>query len=97
MRPRFFCPRGTRAAFPTISRRAAPVINMAYARIEEARAKGHFGMTPATEIGLAMTAMGQGFVSMYQAGRFVGEKQFRAAYRAALTHCLKSFAPEAMS
>jgi AcrR family transcriptional regulator len=75
----------------------SPVINMAYARIEEARAKGYFGMTPATEIGLAMTAMGQGFVSMYQAGRFVGEKQFRAAYRAALTHCLKSFAPEATS
>jgi AcrR family transcriptional regulator len=72
----------------------SPVISMAYARIEEARAKRHFGDTPAAEIGLAMAAMGQGFVSMYQAGRFTGEKQFRAAYRTALNHCLKSFAPE---
>ena len=72
----------------------SPVIAMAYARIEEARAKGYFGDTPAAEIGLAVAAMGQGFVSMYRAGRFVGEREFRAAYRTALTHCLKSFAPK---
>jgi AcrR family transcriptional regulator len=72
----------------------SPVVSMAYARIEEARAKGYFGAAPAAEIGLAVAALGQGFVSMYRAGRFAGERQFRAAYRAALTHCLKSFAPE---
>ena len=72
----------------------SPVVSMAYARIEAARAKGYFGDAPASEIGLAVAAMGQGFVSMYRAGRFVGEKEFRAAYRSALTHCLNSFAPK---
>ena len=70
----------------------SPVINMAYARIEAARAKGFFDDTPAAEIALAVSAMGQGLISMYQAGRFVGEAQFRAAYRTALRHCIDSFA-----
>jgi AcrR family transcriptional regulator len=72
----------------------SPAVNMAYARIEAARAKGFFDDTPAAEIGLAVSALGQGLVSMYQAGRFVGEKEFRAAYRSALRHCFYSFAKE---
>jgi AcrR family transcriptional regulator len=70
----------------------SPAVSMAYARIEAARAQGFFDDTPAAEIGLAVSAMGQGFVSMYRAGRFVGEKPFRAAYRSALRHCFNSFA-----
>jgi AcrR family transcriptional regulator len=98
-------PRRYEAAFLLPARRArrfpddfaagrSPAVNMVYARIEEARAKGYFGAAEAAEIGLAVAALGQGFVSMYQAGRFVGEKQLRAAYRAAVIRCLKSFAPE---
>jgi hypothetical protein len=69
----------------------SPVISMAYARIEEAKSKGLFGGAPTADIALAMSALGQGLVSMYQAGRFVDEAQFRAAYRTAMRHCLKSF------
>lgn len=75
----------------------SPVISMVYARIEAAREKGFFDDTPAAEIALAVSAMGQGFVSMYQAGRFVGEKEFRAAYRSALRHCFNSFARDKRS
>jgi AcrR family transcriptional regulator len=72
----------------------SPAISMAYARIEEAKAKGLLGGAPATEIALTLSALGQGLVSMYQAGRFIGEAQFRAAYRTAMRHCLKSFGGE---
>jgi AcrR family transcriptional regulator len=72
----------------------SPVISMAYARIDAAREKGYFDATPTAQIALSIAAMGQGFVSMYQAGRFVSEADFRAACRTALGHCLKSYAPE---
>lgn len=75
----------------------SPAVSMAYARIEAAREKGFFDDTPAAEIALALAAMGQGLVSMYRAGRFVGEKQFRAAYRGALRHCFNSFAGDKTS
>jgi hypothetical protein len=44
-----------------------------------------------------MAALMQGLVSMYRAGRFTGEAEFRAAYRRALDHCLNSFRTETRS
>jgi AcrR family transcriptional regulator len=70
----------------------SPAISMAYERIDAARKMGAFDATPTAEIALSLAAMGQGLVSMYQAGRFTGENQFRDAYRAAVRHCLNSFA-----
>ena len=70
----------------------SPVIASAYARINEAKAKGILGDYSTAEIALAFSALAQGLISMYQAGRFVSEAEFRAAYRRATRHCILSFA-----
>jgi AcrR family transcriptional regulator len=49
---------------------------------------------PAIDVGLAIAALAQGLVSMYRAGRFASEEDFRAAYRRALDHCLTSYIGE---
>jgi AcrR family transcriptional regulator len=69
----------------------SPVISMVHQRIEQARAQGRIGDASTVEIGLAFAALSQGLVSMYQAGRFAGEAEFRAAYRRAIHHCVRSF------
>lgn len=69
----------------------SPAASMIYERIEAARRLGLLGTAPTAEIGLTLAALGQGLVSMYRAGRFVSERQFREAYRTALGHALKSF------
>lgn len=69
----------------------SPAIAMIQDRIEEAKKQGVVGAVSATDMALALAALGQGLVSLYQAGRFVGEEEFRAAYRAAMRHCLQSF------
>jgi len=40
---------------------------------------------------LALSALGQGLVSMQRANRFSSEQQFKALFRTALHHCLESF------
>lgn len=70
----------------------SPALNMAYARIEEARAAGLIDNTPALEIALTLSALGQGLISMYRAGRFAGEKEFRTTYRRAMKRGLQQFA-----
>lgn len=69
----------------------SPVMRQAHARIEQARAQGLIGSASAVEIALSFSALSQGLVSMYQAGRFASEKEFRAAYHKALDHCVQSF------
>jgi len=69
----------------------SPVISKAMARIEEARARGQIGDTPTLDIAISFAALVQGLVDMYRAGRFAGEKEFRDAYRKALSHCIQSF------
>ncbi len=71
----------------------SPVISSAYTRLDKAKANGILGDYSAAEIALAFSALAQGLVSMYQAGRFVSEAEFRAAYRRATRHCILSFAP----
>ncbi len=77
----------------------SPALNMAYARIEEARAHGLADDAPTVEIALTLAALGQGLISMHQAGRFVSEKQFRKTYHRAMRRALHSFfktSPEPM-
>ena len=70
----------------------SPVVAMSIARIEQAKSKGRFGDTPALEIALAFSALAQGMVSMHRAGRFSGEKQFKALYRQVMRDTLATFA-----
>ena len=69
----------------------SPALNMVYERIEAARALGLIDNTPAIEIALTLSALGQGLVSMYRAGRFVSEKEFRAAYLKAMRRSFQQF------
>jgi AcrR family transcriptional regulator len=69
----------------------SPVVAMATVRIEQAKASGRLGDEPALDVALAFAALAQGLVSMFRAGRFSGEKQFRTVYRAQIRHCLDGF------
>lgn len=69
----------------------SPVMRQAHARIEQARAQGLVGSASALEIAMSFSALSQGLVSMYRAGRFADEAQFRSAYHTALDHCVRSF------
>jgi AcrR family transcriptional regulator len=72
----------------------SPVMRMTHERIERVRAQGLIGDASAVEIGLAVSALSQGLVSMYRAGRFAGEAEFRSAYHRALRRCMQSFMKE---
>ena len=69
----------------------SPVISQMMARIEEARARGLIADVPTMDITIHFTALTQGLVEMYRAGRFAGEAEFRDAYRKALSQCVRSF------
>jgi AcrR family transcriptional regulator len=69
----------------------SPVIRMAHARIEQARAQGQGGSGTPADVVLSFSALLQGLVSMYRAGRFSDEGEFRVAYRKAAAHCLQSY------
>ena len=69
----------------------SPAVNMVYARLEQAAAQGAVFTASASQIVLNLSALAQGLVAMHQAGRFTSEPEFRAAYRAAISHCFASF------
>ncbi|HEY8255029.1 MAG TPA: TetR/AcrR family transcriptional regulator [Rhizomicrobium sp.] len=69
----------------------SPVISKMMARIEEARAKGLIADVPTMDITIHFTALTQGLVEMYRAGRFAGEAEFRDAYHKAIRQCIRSF------
>jgi AcrR family transcriptional regulator len=69
----------------------SPVISKMMAQIEQARARGLIADIPTIDITISFTALVQGLVDMYRAGRFSDETDFRAAYRKALSHCIHSF------
>ena len=73
----------------------SPVISKALARLEEARRLGQIGDMPAIDIAISFAALVQGLVEMYRAGRFSSEEEFRAAYRKAMVHCIRSFSEKA--
>jgi AcrR family transcriptional regulator len=70
----------------------SPAMAMFIARIDEAKANGHFGDTPSLEIALAIAAQAQGMVSMHRASRFSGEKQFKALYRQVMRNTIAAYA-----
>jgi AcrR family transcriptional regulator len=72
----------------------SPVVTRILARIEQARAQGLIGDVPAIDIAIMGAALSQGMVSLYRAGRFSSESEFRDAYRRALGHCRRAFLPE---
>ena len=95
-------PRRYEAAFLLPARRArrypvdfelgrSPVVNLMYARIDEAKTLGLIDGTPTAEIVLGLAALAQGMVSMHRAGRFAGDPEFRAAYAVVSRRALLSF------
>ena len=69
----------------------SPVVSKFMAHVEQARAQGLIADVPTIDITINFTALTQGLVDMYRAGRFAGEAEFRDAYRKALVHCIHSF------
>jgi AcrR family transcriptional regulator len=69
----------------------SPVVSKFMARVEEARARGLIVDVPTIDITIQFTAVTQGLVEMYRAGRFAGEAEFREAYGKALNQCTRSF------
>jgi AcrR family transcriptional regulator len=68
----------------------SPAARMAQERIERVRQRG-VGAASATDVVLALGALCQGLVSIYRAGRFTSEADFRTAYRRAINHCITSY------
>jgi len=69
----------------------SPVVSKMMARVDEAKARGLVADIPTIDITISFTALVQGLVDMYRAGRFGDEGDFHAAYRKALVHCIQSF------
>jgi len=69
----------------------SPVVSKFMALVEEARAQGLIADVPTIDITINFTALTQGLVDMYRAGRFASEAEFCNAYRKALNHCIRSF------
>ena len=87
----FFLPAPAARRFPDdFAAGRSPTIAMIMTRIDQAKADGRFRDRPTLEIALAVSAFGQGFVSMHRANRFASEKQFKALYRAGQRQFLDS-------
>lgn len=72
----------------------SPVISKMMAHVERAKAQGLIIDAPTIDITISFTAVTQGLVDMYRAGRFTGEAEFRSAYRRTLHHVIQSFVKE---
>jgi AcrR family transcriptional regulator len=91
----FLLKAGAARQFPRdIEAGRSPALRSAIARITQAQADGLLVPAPPVQVALHLAALMQGLVSMYRAGRFTDEAEFRAAYRAAVSHCLDSFRTE---
>lgn len=69
----------------------SPAVSKLMERVEQARAQGLTAQIPTIDITVNFTALTQGLIDMYRAGRFAGEAEFRDAYRKAVDHCIRSF------
>jgi AcrR family transcriptional regulator len=56
----------------------SPVIGMAVVKIDQARAEGLLGDTPALDVALTLSALAQGLISMHRARRFSSDAEFAA-------------------
>jgi len=75
----------------------SPVVTKVLAHIEEAKGQGLIRNVPAIDISMTYAALSQGLVSLYRAGRFTSEAEFRDAYSRSINHCRRSFLPEKQS
>jgi AcrR family transcriptional regulator len=90
----FFLPAPAARRFPAdFAQGRSPVIAMAMARIDQAKADRRLCDKPTLEIALAFVACGYGLVVMHRANRFESEKQFKALFRAAQRLLLDSLKP----
>ena len=99
-------PRRFEAAFLVHSRQArrypddfvagrSPAANVQLRIIEKAMAEGLLEASSPIEIMMTNSALSQGLVTLYRAGRIVGgEKEFREIYRSAMRRSLQSFLPK---
>lgn len=99
-------PRRFEAAFLLPSRKArrypddfaagrSPAGNVHLAALEEGIRQGKLGGAPPVEILLINSALSQGLVTLYRAGRIAGgEAEFRALYRRAMRRVFQSFMVE---
>jgi len=88
----FFLPAPKARQYPNdFAAGRSPVIALAVARLDQARADGRIGEKPSLEIALSLSALAQGLVSMYRANRFAGEAQFKSLFRTTLRHGIESF------
>lgn len=71
----------------------SPAMRLASERIERIR-RQNAGAASTTDIVLALAALCQGLVSLYRAGRFASEAEFRAAFRRTVGHCIASYTSE---
>jgi AcrR family transcriptional regulator len=68
----------------------SPVIAMAVIKIDQARAEGLLGDTPALDVALILSALGQGLISMHRARRFSSDAELAALYRSVMRKTLRS-------
>lgn len=88
----FLLPASQARRYPTdFEAGRSPAVNLAYQRIEEAQRQGKLTATPAFDMVLTFSALSQGLVTMYRAGRFVSEAQFRKAYRRTLENAFAAY------
>jgi AcrR family transcriptional regulator len=91
----FFLPAPRARQFPgDFAAGRSPAVALTVAHIEQAQADGRLGGRPALDIALALTALGQGMVSMQRANRFSSETQFKTLYRTAPQQCLAAFSTD---
>jgi AcrR family transcriptional regulator len=67
----------------------SPVIAMAVVKIDQAKAEGLLGDTPALDVALTLSALAQGLISMHRARRFSSDAEFSALYRSVMRQTLK--------
>jgi AcrR family transcriptional regulator len=72
----------------------SPVIAMAVSKIEQARAEGLLGDTPALDVALTLSALAQGLISMHRARRFSNDAEFATLYRSVMRQTLKPFSAD---
>jgi AcrR family transcriptional regulator len=72
----------------------SPVIAMAVVKIDQARAEGLIGDTPALDVALTLSALAQGLISMHRAQRFSSDAEFAALYRSVMRQTLKPLSLE---
>jgi AcrR family transcriptional regulator len=72
----------------------SPVIAMTVVKIDQARAEGLLGDTPALDVALTLSALAQGLISMHRARRFSSDAEFAALYRSVMHQTLKPLSIE---